>query len=117
MSSPSSPGNTQDAFFPRAVAAQMPTIVAGRGVMLTDDTGRHLIDVCSGPFLAGLGQGNERVLAPGDTAFIPMGEVHGTWNPFDEMLVFLAILSPAQADEPSIVDMSSEEPWASLRGS
>jgi adenosylmethionine-8-amino-7-oxononanoate aminotransferase len=27
-----------------------------------DDHGRELIDVCSGPFLAGLGQGNERVL-------------------------------------------------------
>ena len=56
-------GNTQDAFFPRANAAAMPTIVAGSGVYLTDDTGRDLIDVCSGPFLASLGQGNERVLA------------------------------------------------------
>ena len=57
------PGNTQDAFFPRAVAEQMPTIVAGNGVVLTDDGGRDLIDVCSGAFLAALGQGNERVLA------------------------------------------------------
>ncbi len=56
-------GNTQDAFFPRAAAATMPTIVSGSGVMLTDDRGRELIDVCSGPFLASVGQGNERVLA------------------------------------------------------
>jgi adenosylmethionine-8-amino-7-oxononanoate aminotransferase len=55
-------GNTQDAFFPRAAAATMPTIVAGAGAVLIDDLGRELIDVCSGPFLANLGQGNERVL-------------------------------------------------------
>jgi adenosylmethionine-8-amino-7-oxononanoate aminotransferase len=56
------PGNTQDAFFPRSSAAAMPTIVSGRGPILVDDRGRELIDVCAGPFLAGLGQGNERVL-------------------------------------------------------
>lgn len=53
---------TQDAFFPRAAAAAMPTIVSGSGPRLLDDRGRTLIDVCSGPFLAALGQGNERVL-------------------------------------------------------
>jgi 4-aminobutyrate aminotransferase-like enzyme len=57
------PASTQDAFFPRAFAATMPTIVAGSGVHLTDDRGRRLLDVCSGPFLAALGQGNDRVLA------------------------------------------------------
>jgi spermidine synthase len=51
----------------------------------------------------------------GEMAFIPMGEIHGTYNPFAEKLVFLAILSPAQAAEPGIVDVSTEEPWASLR--
>jgi adenosylmethionine-8-amino-7-oxononanoate aminotransferase len=56
------PGNTQDAFFPRANAAALPTIVSGAGPILVDDRGRTLIDVCSGPFLAALGQGNERVL-------------------------------------------------------
>jgi adenosylmethionine-8-amino-7-oxononanoate aminotransferase len=40
----------------------MPTIVGGHGVYLVDDGGRELIDVCAGPFLASLGQGNERVL-------------------------------------------------------
>ncbi|HNJ96652.1 MAG TPA: aminotransferase class III-fold pyridoxal phosphate-dependent enzyme [Ilumatobacteraceae bacterium] len=58
-----SAGNTQDAFFPSAFAASMPTIVSGHGEVLLDDRGRELIDVCSGPFLAALGQGNERVLA------------------------------------------------------
>ena len=58
---------------------------------------------------------DRRILKAGEMAFIPMGKVHGTWNPFPEKLVFLAILSPAQAAEPSIVDMSKEEPWASLR--
>jgi quercetin dioxygenase-like cupin family protein len=57
----------------------------------------------------------KRILGPGEMAFIPMGEVHGTYNPFNERLVFLAILSPADAAEPGLVDMSQEEPWKSLR--
>ncbi len=55
-------GGTQDVFFDRATGPSLPTIVAGEGIHLTDDRGRRLLDVCSGPFLAGLGQGNERVL-------------------------------------------------------
>jgi quercetin dioxygenase-like cupin family protein len=56
-----------------------------------------------------------RVLGPGELVLIPKGEPHGTYNPFRERLVFLAILSPANAPEPGIVDVSAEEPWASLR--
>ena len=55
-------GGTQDVFFDRASASSLPTIIAGDGVHLVDDRGRRLLDVCSGPFVAGLGQGNERVL-------------------------------------------------------
>ena len=43
------------------------------------------------------------------------GEVHGTYNPFRERLVFLAILSPAVAPDPAIVDVSGQEPWSNLR--
>jgi len=57
-----------------------------------------------------------RILNPGEMAFIPMGEPHGTYNPYSEKLVFLAILSPAkELGGPGIVDVSNEEPWASLR--
>lgn len=56
-----------------------------------------------------------RVLGPGEMAFIPRGEVHGTYNPFAEPLVFLAILAPKDAGEPAVVDVSADEPWASLR--
>ena len=56
-----------------------------------------------------------RILGPGEMVLIQKGEVHGTYNPFRERLVFLAILSPANAPEPGIVDVSKEEPWASLR--
>ena len=55
-------GGTQDVYFDRAAARRLPTIVAGDGIHLVDDRGRRLLDVCSGPFLAALGQGNERVL-------------------------------------------------------
>jgi len=55
-------GGTQDVFFPRSTSRSIPTIVSGEGLYLIDDRGRRLLDVCSGPFLAALGQGNERVL-------------------------------------------------------
>ena len=55
-------GGTQDVFFGRDAARALPTIVAGDGIYLVDDRGRRLLDACSGPFLAALGQGNERVL-------------------------------------------------------
>ncbi len=61
LSRPSRGGN-QDLFFPRAASPEMPTIVAGDGIYVLDDRGRRLLDVASGPFLANLGQGNERVL-------------------------------------------------------
>lgn len=77
-------------------------------------TREELIYIISGQAEQWVGK-EKKLLKPGDMAFIPMGEVHGTWNAGDEMLVFLAILSPAKADEPGIVDMSGEEPWSSLR--
>jgi quercetin dioxygenase-like cupin family protein len=76
-------------------------------------TREELIYIISGKAEQWVGK-EKRVLGPGDTAFIPMGEAHGTYNPFEEKLVFLAILSPANAPEPSLVDVSREEPWCSL---
>jgi quercetin dioxygenase-like cupin family protein len=58
-----------------------------------------------------------RPLGPGESAHIPKGVVHGTYNAGDETLVLLAILSPAKFDGPALVDVSHEEPWASLRPS
>ena len=56
-----------------------------------------------------------RILGPGEMVLVPRGEVHGTYNPFRERLVFLAILAPANAPEPAIVDVSKQEPWATMR--
>ena len=80
----------------------------------THPTREELIYVISGQAEQWVGK-DSRILGPGAMAFIPMGEVHGTFNPFPEKLVFLAILSPAKAAEPGIVDVSTEEPWASIR--
>ncbi len=56
-----------------------------------------------------------RVLQAGESAFVPRDEVHGTYNVFDEPVTFLAILSPAEFDGPALVDVSSDEPWRSIR--
>jgi quercetin dioxygenase-like cupin family protein len=57
----------------------------------------------------------KRVLRSGDSAHIPVNMVHGTYNAGSEPLVFLAMLSPANAPGPALVDMHTEEPWISLR--
>jgi quercetin dioxygenase-like cupin family protein len=80
----------------------------------THPTREEIIFVISGQAEQWVGT-QKRVLKAGEMAFIPMGEVHGTYNPHDEPLVFLAILSPANAPEPGIVDVSGEMPWARLR--
>ncbi len=65
--------------------------------------------------------GNEyRILRAGEMAHIPAGTIHATYNPHVEPLVFLAILSPAKlpddlAAAPDPCDVSTHEPWASLR--
>jgi quercetin dioxygenase-like cupin family protein len=56
-----------------------------------------------------------RILAAGEVAHVPRNEVHGTYNVFDEPVVFLAILSPARFDGPALIDVSGEEPWRSIK--
>ena len=56
-----------------------------------------------------------RTLAAGEMAHIPRGVVHGTYNPFDVTLRFLAILGPAKFSGPALVDVSTEEPWRTLK--
>ncbi len=59
---------------------------------------------------------DKRILGPGEAAHIPMDVVHGTYNAGESTLVFLAILSPAKIEGPPLIDVSEEEPWASIRG-
>lgn len=80
----------------------------------THPTREELIYIVSGRAEQWVGK-EHKILSPGEMAFIPMGEVHGTYNPFGEKLVFLAVLSPSNAPEPGIVDVSTEEPWRSIR--
>jgi quercetin dioxygenase-like cupin family protein len=57
----------------------------------------------------------KRLLTPGQIAHIPRDIVHATFNPTDQRLVILAILSPAKHQGPFLVDVYEEEPWRSLR--
>lgn len=62
----------------------------------------------------------KRILSAGEMAHIPPGVIHATYNPHQEPLVFLAILSPAKlpddlAKVPDPMDVGSQEPWASIR--
>lgn len=60
---------------------------------------------------------DKRILKPGQLAHIPTDVVHGTYNAGEDALEFLAILSPAKTTGPALIDVSHDEPWASLRAS
>ena len=58
----------------------------------------------------------KRTLKAGDSAFIPAGMVHASFNVSGESAHFLAILGPCVGPIGyELVDMSGEEPWKSLR--
>lgn len=56
-----------------------------------------------------------RLLTAGEIAHIPRNVVHGTYNAGSDDLVFLAMLSPATAEGPALVDVHLEEPWRALK--
>jgi quercetin dioxygenase-like cupin family protein len=57
----------------------------------------------------------KRRLKAGEIAFIPKNVVHAIFNSSSRPMSFLAILSPARARGPFLVDCYDEEPWRSLR--
>lgn len=55
-------------------------------------------------------------LGPGDSVYIDRDVVHGSFNEFDETAELQVILAPAAGDGGyELVDVSGDEPWASLR--
>jgi quercetin dioxygenase-like cupin family protein len=54
-------------------------------------------------------------LRAGESAFIPKRIVHAIYNSSRKPMTFLAILSPAKAKGPFLVDCYEDEPWRSLR--
>jgi quercetin dioxygenase-like cupin family protein len=54
-------------------------------------------------------------LRAGESAFIPKKVVHAIYNSSRKPMTFLAILSPAKAKGPFLVDCYDDEPWRSLR--
>jgi quercetin dioxygenase-like cupin family protein len=57
----------------------------------------------------------KRTLRAGECALIPENVVHAIHNVSKKPMTFLAILSPAEADGPFLVDCYDQEPWRSLR--
>jgi len=57
----------------------------------------------------------KRIMTAGHSLYVPAGVVHGTYNIGQDMLDFLAVLSPAKSEGPGTLDVSGEEPWKSLR--
>jgi quercetin dioxygenase-like cupin family protein len=57
-----------------------------------------------------------RELGPGDSIHVDRGVVHGSYNDSEEPVHLQVILAPAHGEGGyEAVDVSAEEPWASLR--
>ena len=75
----------------------------------------EMITVVSGKVTQYL-EGESTVLGPGDSVYIDKDVVHGSYNDFDEPAQLAVVLAPPVTDGGYIaVDVSAEEPWASLR--
>ena len=57
----------------------------------------------------------KRILGPGDSAFIPPGVVHASFNAGDDEAKLLAIFGPCLGDGFEMIDMANEAPWNTLR--
>jgi len=59
---------------------------------------------------------DKRALGPGDSAFIPAGVVHASFNIGDGNASIVAILGPCVGDTGyEVVDVAGEAPWKTLR--
>jgi quercetin dioxygenase-like cupin family protein len=74
----------------------------------------EIIYVVDGVAEQWVGRQKQRLKA-GECAFIPKKVVHAIFNASKNPMTFLAILSPAKAPGPFLVDCHDEEPWRSLR--
>ncbi|MSO57552.1 MAG: cupin domain-containing protein [Thermoleophilia bacterium] len=58
----------------------------------------------------------DRVLAAGDSVYIDKAVVHGSYNDFGETAELQVILAPPVGEGGyTAIDVSGEEPWASIR--
>ena len=76
----------------------------------------EMIIVRAGKIVQWLGE-DQRELGPGDSVHIDRDVVHGSYNDFDEPAELQVVLAPAHGEGGyTAVDVSAEQPWASLRG-
>jgi quercetin dioxygenase-like cupin family protein len=57
----------------------------------------------------------KRVLGPGDSAFLPPGVVHASFNVGTDEAKVIAIFGPCIGDGFEMTDMAGEVPWKNLR--
>jgi quercetin dioxygenase-like cupin family protein len=58
----------------------------------------------------------KRILGPGDSAFIPAGVVHATFNDGDQPAKIVAILGPSVGPTGyEVVEVADKAPWRTLR--
>lgn len=58
---------------------------------------------------------DKRILAPGDSAFVPAGTVHASFTVGDRPSRLLAIFGPSVGDGFTAVELAGEAPWNGIR--
>lgn len=103
-----------DAQCPGLFAARA-TIAPGMGHDFHLHPGREeIIYVLQGAIEQWVGR-ERRILRAGDTALVPAGRVHASFNVGATEAVLFVVLTPAASDEPLAIDVSAEAPWNTLR--
>jgi quercetin dioxygenase-like cupin family protein len=78
-------------------------------------TQEEVIHVLEGQMEQWVGK-EKRILGPGDSVFIPTDTVHASFTVGLKSLKVVAILGPCAGDDGyQLVDVSSEQPWNTLR--
>ena len=86
----------------------------GHGFHYHDDREEFLY-VLEGQVEQWIGE-EKKLIGPGDVVFVPPGVVHASFNAGEGEVKLLAIFGNLSSDAELAVDVSGEEPWASLVG-
>ncbi|SDR60651.1 Cupin domain-containing protein [Rhizobiales bacterium GAS113] len=109
LSNPASTGAAQ-------LAIVQGSLIPGKGHNFHKHTHQEeLIFVVAGRIEQWIDQ-EKRLLGPGDSAFMPPGVVHASFNVGDDEAKVIAIFGPCVGDGFEMIDMADEAPWKSLRG-
>jgi quercetin dioxygenase-like cupin family protein len=100
----------------RALTVIDVTLAPGKGHNFHKHPDQEEVILCIAGSVEQWVEREKRILAPGDSAFIPAGVVHASFNVGAEEAKVVAILGPCVGDIGyEVVEMGAETPWNTVR--